>query len=301
MRLPPLAAVRAFEAAARHLSFTRAAAELGMTQAAISYQIKTLEQRTGTSLFRRQHRRIELSEAGARLAPVISDAFARMDAAFAGLRQTAEGVLTVSAVTTLASNWLAPRIGAFQLANPNLAVRLEGSSHLVDFDRDDVDAAIRLGPGPWHRGLRAHRLFCQRLTPVCSPTLAARLGPNPQPRDLLRLPLIEEEGTDWGLWFDLAGVDVADRETAGPPMVLETQQMMVNAAAVSAGVALVEPLMFPGEVTGDRLVRPFDVLLEHDRNQYWLVYPAGRHNAPKIRAFRDWVLAEVAAMEDGTD
>lgn len=301
MQLPPLAAVRAFEAAARHLSFTRAAAELGMTQAAVSYQIKTLEQRTGTPLFRREHRRVALTEAGARLAPVVSDAFARMTAAFAGLRQQVEGVLSISAVTTLASNWLAPRIGAFQLAQPGLAVRLEGNSHLVDFDRDQIDMAIRLGTGPWSRSLRTHRLFLQRLTPVCSPSLAARLGPGPDPRDLLRLPLIEAEGTDWSLWFDLAGVDAADRAGAGPPITLETQQMMVNAAAASAGVALIEPLMFPAIQTDGRLVRPFDIVLESPTNQYWLVYPEARRNTPKIRAFRDWILAQVAAMDTTAD
>ena len=297
MRLPPLAAIRAFEAAARHLSFTRAAEELGMTQAAVSYQIKTLEQRTGTPLFRRRHRRVELTDAGARLAPVIGDAFARMAAAFAGLAKQVEGVLSISAATTLASNWLAPRIGAFQLAQPDLAVRLEGNSHLVDFDRDEIDMAIRLGAGPWAPSLRCHRLFIQRLTPVCSPSLAARLGPDPEPKDLLRLPLIEAEGTDWNHWFDLAGVDAADQAGAGPPITLETQQMMMNAAAASTGVALIEPLMFPASQTEGLLVRPFDIVLESPSNQYWLVYPEARRNAPKIRAFRDWILTEVAAMD----
>ena len=154
-RLPPLSAIRAFEAAARHGSFTKAAEELGMTQAAVSYQVKLLEDRVGTPLFLRQPRRVVLSEAGKRLAPAVADAFQRLNVAFANLRETDENVLSVTAVNTVCTNWLVPRLGRFQMAHPNIAVRLEVSHRVVDFAREDFDIGIRGGKGIWP-GLKAH-------------------------------------------------------------------------------------------------------------------------------------------------
>src|SRR5512138_1146449 len=157
-KLPPLSAIRAFEAAARHGSFTRAADELGMTQAAVSYQVKLLEDRVSTPLFVRQPRRVVLSEAGKRLAPAVAEAFQLLNAAFANLRETDENVLSVTAVNTFCTNWLVPRLGTFQVAHPTIAVRLDASSRLVDFTREEIDIGIRAGKGKWP-GLKAHPLF----------------------------------------------------------------------------------------------------------------------------------------------
>src|SRR4028119_2005532 len=166
--IPPLQAVRAFEAAARHENFTSAAAELGMTQAAVSYQIRLLEERLGVPLFVRSKRRVTPREAGRRLAPVVSDAFDRLPEGFSGLVDEDESVLVISTAQTFASNWLSFRIGGFQIARPELAVRLHTSNALTDFASDEVDVAVRMGPGPWP-GLRQHFLFCLYSTPLCTP------------------------------------------------------------------------------------------------------------------------------------
>lgn len=147
--LPPLSAIRVFESASRHASFTRAVEELGMTQAAVSYQIKLLEERVGAPLFLRKPRQVELTELGKRLAPAINDAFETMRAAFASAREDTQGVLTISAVVTFAANWLVQRLGSFQMRHPALAVRLDTSNDMVDFATSNVDMAIRSGRGEW--------------------------------------------------------------------------------------------------------------------------------------------------------
>ena len=205
-KLPPLTAIRAFEAAARHESFTKAAAELGMTQAAISYQVKLLEDRVGAPLFLRQPKKVVLSEVGKRLAPQVSEAFHRLEAAFAAMRGTAEGVLSVTTVHTFATNWLVPRLGAFQLAHPDIAVRLDVSSRTLDLTREEFDIGIRGGQGAWP-GHKAHRLMEGEFTPLCSPELLARSGPLKEPADLLRLPRLDAHDEWWRQWFALAGVD----------------------------------------------------------------------------------------------
>ncbi|MGH7187198.1 MAG: LysR family transcriptional regulator, partial [Pseudomonadota bacterium] len=166
--LPPLSAIRAFEAAARLGSFTKAAGELGMTQAAVSYQVKLLEDRDGAPLFLRQPRGVALSEAGRRLASPATEAFQRLRAAFAALHETSAGVLSVTSIQTFCANWLAPRLGGFQMAHPDIAVRLESAGRLVDFAREDFDLGIRGGAGNWP-GLKTHLLMPIEFTPLCSP------------------------------------------------------------------------------------------------------------------------------------
>src|SRR5215475_9401449 len=200
--LPPLSAIRAFEAAARHESFTKAADELGMTQAAVSYQVKLLEDRVGAPLFMRLPRRVVLSAAGHRLAPPVTEAFQRLHAAFAAMRDTAETVLSITAIHTFATNWLVPRLGAFNLAHPGIAVRLEVSSKTVDLAREEVDIGIRGGSGSWP-GLVAHRLMRVEFTPLCSPELLARDGPVKTPVDPLRLPVLDGHDEWWQQWFVL--------------------------------------------------------------------------------------------------
>jgi LysR family glycine cleavage system transcriptional activator len=289
--LPPLQAIRVFEAVARHLSFTKAAKELGMTQAAASYQIKLLEERIGAPLFLRRPRQIELTGPGQRLAPAVSEAFALLGQAYAAARGGAEGLLCVTTVLTFASNWLAQHLGAFQVAHPALAVRLDTSSRLTDFAREDVDLAIRSGGGKWP-GLEAHKLLDADFTPMLSPKLAASIGGVKEPADLLRLPILDPGDIWWSQWFEAAGVtghDLAKR----PGSSMGAQAYEANAAMAGHGVAILTRALFKNEIADGRLIQPFD-LVGDDGHAYWLVYPTARRNVPKIRAFRDWILAEIA-------
>ncbi|RUX22318.1 LysR family transcriptional regulator [Mesorhizobium sp. M2A.F.Ca.ET.042.01.1.1] len=289
--LPPLQAIRVFEAVARHLSFTKAAQELGMTQAAASYQIKLLEERIGAPLFLRRPKQIELTGPGQRLAPAVSEAFSILGQAYAAARGGADGLLCVTTVLTFASNWLAQHLGSFQIAHPALAVRLDTSSRLTDFAREDVDLAIRSGGGKWP-GLEAHKLLDADFTPMLSPKLAATIGGVKEPADLLRLPILDPGDVWWSQWFEAAGVtghDLAKR----PGSSMGAQAYEANAAIAGHGVAILTRALFKNELADGRLIQPFD-LVGDDGHAYWLVYPTARRNVPKIRAFRDWILAEIA-------
>jgi LysR family glycine cleavage system transcriptional activator len=289
--LPPMAAVRAFEAAARHKSFTKAAAELGMTQAAVSYQIRLLEEELGGALFLRQPRALELSELGRQLATPVSEAFASLKAAFAAVRSTTAGVLSITAAHTLATNWLLPRLGAFREAHPEVDVRLDTSHRTVDLFHEPFDLALRIGAGPWP-GLEAHHLFPVVFTPMCSPALIERLGRPEMPADLLRLPLISPDDAWWPIWLEAAGVE-GKLVLEAPALRLGVQQMEGRAALAGHGVALLTPAFHREELQAGRLVQLFPIMGSVERS-YWLVYPKARRLLPKIRAFRQWLLAEVA-------
>lgn len=292
-QLPPLQAIRVFEAVARHLSFTKAAVELGMTQAAASYQIKLLEERIGGPLFLRRPRQIVLTEAGQRLAPAVSEAFALIGGAYAAARTGADGVLCVSTLLTFASNWLAQHLGQFQLAHPALAVRVDTSNRIVDFSREDIDLAIRSGGGDWP-GMETHMLFRADFTPVLSPKLAASIGGVKEPADLLRLPILDPGDIWWAEWFKVAGV-FPEGLAMRPGTSMGAQAYEANAAIAGQGVAIVTRALFKTELADGRLIQPFD-LVGDDGHAYWLVYPTARRNVPKIRAFRDWILAEIACL-----
>jgi LysR family glycine cleavage system transcriptional activator len=294
--LPPLAAVRVFEAAARHASFTRAAEELGMTQAAVSYQIKTLEERVGAPLFLRRPRQVELTDTGLRLAAASTRALDILAAAFGRMREDAAGKLTISTVPTLATNWLAPRLGLFQLANPSVAVRLETSPRYVDFTREDVDVAIRVGDGNWP-GLAAHALLPTIFTPMLSPELAASIGGINEPADLLRLPILTPTDPWWGQWLVAAGVS-PEGLRGRPQNEMGSQANEARAAMAGQGVAILTPFFFTSELASGRLMQPVDLVCEDDA-AFWLVYPQGRRNLPKISAFCSWILAEAAASLSG--
>jgi LysR family glycine cleavage system transcriptional activator len=203
-----------FEAAARHGSFTQAAAELGMTQAAVSYQIKLLEQRLGLPLFLRAKRRVQLTEPGRRAALLVTAGLDQIADAFSGLMADNEAVLTVSTTQTFASEWLAPRLGHFQLPRPELAVRLYTDNHVIDFAREDVDAGIRSGAdcSVW-TGLRCHFLFRMHATPLCTPEFRDRHGIK-EPADMLRVPRITPEDVWWRHWFEQVGLE-PPRERGG--------------------------------------------------------------------------------------
>jgi LysR family glycine cleavage system transcriptional activator len=287
--LPPLTAIRAFEAAARHLSFTRAAEELGMTQAAVSYQIKLLEERIGAPLFLRKPRQVALSEAGARLYPQVNRAFELMREAFAEMRTTNDATLTISAVPTFTAQWLVRHLGTFQLGHPQLAVRLDVSQTVVDFAAEEVDVGIRAGTGPWP-GLVQHELVRARFAPMLGPALAGRNGALTQPADLLELPLIDPDDPWWPIWLQRAGVSRYDLESR-PQSRLGAQTYEAQAAMAGQGVALLTPALYRQEVAEGKLVQPFDILGDEGALAYWLVYAEARRNVPKIKAFREWIIA----------
>lgn len=288
-KLPPLAAVRVFEAAARHGNFTRAAEELGMTQAAVSYQVKLLEERLGAPLFRRDKRRVVLTEAGARAQPQISRAFDAIDQAFAQVRAEDEKLLVVSTSNTFANAWLAWRLGSFQMAHPEMAVRLETSDAMADLEAGEVDCAIRAGRGGW-AGLSADKLLDIDFTPMCSPGFVRRHGPI-APADLLRLPLISPHDPWWTVWLREAGVDVPE----GPPRAgvrLDSQAHEGHAAIAGQGMAMLTPFFWRHDLAEERLCRPFEQVSTRGY-AYWFVAPEARRNVPKIKRFREWLLEEI--------
>jgi LysR family glycine cleavage system transcriptional activator len=290
--LPPLAAIRSFEAAARHQSFTRAAEELGMTQAAVSYQIKLLEERVGRPLFSRGARGVTLSDAGRRLAPAVSEAFTQIRAAFEDLSETAEGILRITALATFAANWLVPRLGTFQAQHPTIAVSLDVTNVVLDLEQGEVDVGLRSGHGHWP-GLTAHPLMPAAFTPMLSPQLLERSGPLKEPADLLNLPLIDPADDWWVEWFQEAGVSTPDLSDRTGIRVWN-QQLAGRAALAGQGAAILMPAFFADELASGLLVQPFPIVRTTSDSHYWLVYAEARRRSPKIRAFRDWILAEAA-------
>ena len=288
----PLSAIRVFEAAARHASFTRAADELGITQAAVSWQVKALETRLGQKLFVRRTREVALTPSGERLARAATEAVTLLRSALSDLTETAEGVLSITTLPSFATQWLAPRLGEFQLAHPKIAVRLETAGRVVDLHREPVDVAIRSGDGDWP-GLESHLLMPSDLTPVCSPQFADSLGGFDHPRDLIAAPRIGLE-SEWALWFAAAGLsDVA----AAPPaarLIADTQTVEVGLALAGRGLALASRALFATEFAQGRLIQPFPILARYSGG-LWVCYPRDRRRAPKIAAFRDWILAQADA------
>ncbi|NGP18641.1 LysR substrate-binding domain-containing protein [Devosia aurantiaca] len=292
MTLPPLAAIRAFEAVARHLSFTRAAEELGMTQAAVSYQIRLLEERVGTPLFLRKPRQVELTAAGLRLAPEVAQAFELLRSGFARSRGQVDGMLALSSVPTFASQWLAPNIGLFQLAHPDIAVRVESSGHLVDFAAEEFDAVIR-ATNHEVEGLVYHRLLDAEFAPMISPKLMEEYQIR-EPRDLLRVPQITPDDPWFIKWLELSGIEPPKFDDR-PFSRLESQYMEAAAVAAGRGFAMMTPAFYPEEMASGRLVQPFETV-GWNGHAYYLVYPETRRNQPKIRAFRDWIVDATAPL-----
>jgi len=287
-----LTAIRAFAATARHLSFTKAAAELGMTQAAVSYQIKLLEERVGAPLFLRRPRQIALSEAGARLAPDVAQAFDILRNAFADSRGLIEGMLSITSVPTFASHWLAANIGLFQLANPEIAVRVESSAHVVDFGTEEFDVGIR-ATSKLQEGMVKHLLLKAEFAPMLSPKLVEEYQVR-EPADLLRVPQITPDDPWLCAWLELAGVSMPPTPDR-PFSRLGSQNLEVAAAVAGRGVAMVTPAFYGEEVASGRLVQPFD-MVGWDGHGYYLVYPESRRNSPKIKAFRDWIVEATQSL-----
>ncbi len=291
-KLPPLNSLRAFEAAGRHLSFTKAGEELAVTPTAISHQIRLLEDTLGVKLFRRLPRQILLTDQGQMLLADAKEAFQRL--AQAVERVTAGGLagpLTISSTQTFAWSWLVPRLYKFQAAYPEIDLRLEASQRAVDFHREGVDAAIRFGRGNWP-GLHATKLFGEVLTPLLSRELLASGPPLNEPRDLLRYPLLHDSpfnAEDWRAWFARAGVADLDHRSGG---LFDSSQMAVQAALSGAGVALVMPEFFREQLDSGRLVQPFALTIDSGKSHYFAC-PEQSAGLGKIVAFREWLLKEL--------
>jgi LysR family transcriptional regulator, glycine cleavage system transcriptional activator len=289
--LPPLAAIRVFEAAARLGSFTKAAEELGMTQAAASYQIKILEERAGAPLFVRKTRQIALTEAGERLSPHATGAFSSLADAWLATRGEAAGLLSLTTIQSFASNWLAVNLGAFQLMHPGLAVKVDTSSRLIDLVREDTDIGIRTGQGNWP-GLDSHFLFKADFTPMLSPRLAQSVGGIRKPEDLYKVPLFCPEDLWWDNWFEKAGaVFNRERVIAGPSLGSQAYDAM--AAMADQGAAILTRNLNNAFLRSGQLHQPFDIM-GTDGDGYWLVYSESRRNVPKLRAFKEWILRQTA-------
>ena len=296
--LPPLNGLRAFEAAARHMSFTDAAEELSVTQAAISHQVRGLEQRLGLKLFVRRNRSLLLSEAGQAYLPSVRSAFDQLNEATEKLLQKDRGGhLTVTTTTSFAVKWLVPRLGGFQRANPEIDVRGSTGTALVEFSREDVDIGIRYGRGQWPN-LVAERLVSEDVMPVCAPSLMK--GPNglKKPADLKRFTLLHSVSfpDDWQVWLTAAGVKGID---ASRGISFDFALAAYQAAMDGLGVALGRNPLVEPDLKAGRLVVPFDFKRSSDF-AYYLVYPPEAIRRRKIKAFRDWVmsLAEVAALTE---
>jgi LysR family glycine cleavage system transcriptional activator len=295
-RQVPLNALRVFEAVARLSSFTRAGEELGMTQTAVSYQIKLLEQNIGEPLFLRMPRQIALTETGERLAPKVTEAFALLSDAMASVRQDAQATLHIETTATFAVHWLAQRIGAFQLRHPNIAIRLTTSESLVDLAHEPADVVIRSGRGNWP-GLRAHALMKIDFTPMLHPRLAKTIDGIHTPGDLLRLPIIDRDDPWWDLWFQAAGL--AGQSTGVQPRssLLGAQMLSARAAVAGQGVAILTPRFYADDISIGRLYQPLELTCDDGRS-YWLAYPENRRNVPKIKTFRNWILAEFGIKQE---
>lgn len=296
--LPPLNGLRAFEAAARHMSFTDAAEELSVTQAAISHQVRGLEQRLGLKLFVRRNRSLLLSEAGQAYLPAVRSAFDQLNEATEKLLQKDRGGhLTVTTTTSFAVKWLVPRLGGFQRANPEIDVRVSTGTALVEFSREDVDIGIRYGRGQWPN-LVAERLVAEDVMPVCAPSLMK--GPNglKKPADLKRFTLLHSVSfpDDWQVWLTAAGVKGID---ASRGISFDFALAAYQAAMDGLGVALGRNPLVEPDLKAGRLVVPFDFKRSSDF-AYYLVYPPEAIRRRKIKAFRDWMmsLSEVTALTE---
>jgi LysR family glycine cleavage system transcriptional activator len=290
-RLPSLNALKAFEAAARHESFTQAAEELCVTQGAVSHQVKALEAELGCRLFNREHRRLIITAAGQSYLVVVRDAFDRLALGTETLlQQHNAGVLTVSTSPNFASKWLVHRLGRFAEQHPAIDLRIAATLQHIDFAREDFDLAIRHGDGNWP-GLHVTRLCVEELFPVCSPALARGRNALRAPADLKHHTLLHiNERRDWGAW--LAAANVADVDFSRGP-VFNQASMAIDAAVDGQGITLARSALAAWDLGAGRLVRPFALSLKVPY-AYWIVCPKPTADLPKISTFRKWLLAEAA-------
>ena len=293
-RLPPLNALRCFDIAAKHLSFTKAAAELHVTHSAVSHQIKALEEWLGLPLFRRVNRGLVLTEAGQGYLKPIREAFERLGDATRRLRvRERSGPLTVSVMPSFAGKWLVPRLGRFRQRHPDIDVRISASSELVDFERDDVDIAVRYGRGNWP-GLKIELLMHESLFAVCSPRLLQGPDAIREPADIARHTLLSDLDWRidvWQIWLEAAGLSGLEMRRA---LSFNYSNLMIQAAVDGLGVALSQNALAGDDLAAGRLVRPFDISLPTEY-AYYVVMPEASAERPKIAAFRNWLKDEAKA------
>jgi LysR family glycine cleavage system transcriptional activator len=302
IKTPPLGSVRAFDAAARHLSFTKAAAELGITQAAVSWQIKALEQRLGVSLFDRGRQALALTATGKQLAPGVADALVRLGAAFEAISPASRSAetLRVSVAPTFANMWLVPRLNHFRAAHPGIAVDIDATGELADVAGGAADVAVRHGVGPWP-GLIRQRLLPVILMPACSPALINDQTLPLSADSVARLPLLQPLHLAKP-WFDrmgITGLSALVRNSA----TYHQEHMAASAAMAGQGIAFVNPYFWPEAFADGRLVQIAPEFVMPDDDGYWLAY-RDRPSVPKaIRLFREWIVAEMrsALAGDGKD
>jgi len=290
-RLPSLNALKAFEAAARHQSFTKAADELSVTQGAVSHQVKALEAELGLRLFNRERQRLIITDAGRNYLEVVRDAFDRLAVGTNRLLQLQKsGVLTVTASPNFAAKWLVHRLGRFTETYPDIDLRVSATPQHVDFAREDIDLAIRHGEGEWP-GLSVTRLCVEELFPACSPKLLRGRSALRSPADLARHTLLHvTDRTAWRKWLEAGGVSIENADR-GP--IFNQAHNAIDAAVDGQGIVLARSALAAWDLCAGRLVRPFKLGLKVPY-AYWIVCPKSTANLPKIVTFRDWLLAEAA-------
>ena len=290
-RLPSLNALKAFEAAARHGSFTKAADELSVTQGAVSHQVKALEAELGLRLFNRERQRLVITEAGRTYLEVVRDSFDRLAVGTHRLLQLQKsGVLTLTTSPNFASKWLVHRLGSFSEAHPEIDLRVSATRQHIDFAREDFDMAIRHGDGQWP-GLHVTRLCVEELFPVCSPKFLRGRGALRSPTDLKHHTLLHvTDRRDWINWLEAAGVSDVNI-TRGP--VFGERSMGIDAAVDGQGIALARSALAAWDLLAGRLVRPFTLGLKVSY-AYWIVCPKSTADLPKIATFRSWLVDEAA-------
>ena len=300
-RLPPLTALRAFEAAARHMSFAKAAEELHVTPAALSFQIKSLEDHLGAPVFHRLNRAVELTEAGRALAPGVTDGFQSLNTAWrSAQRLTNEVTLMVTAGPAFTAKWLAPRFYEFARAHPDIDLRFSATLRNLDFARDEVDVAIRFGLDKQDPGLWMHPLAGEWVVPVMTPDMAERF---PTPESLRDATLIHDESiaflrpqVDWAAWFRLMNLDID--ATHGPRFTGADHS--IDAALAGAGVALGRRALVVKDIDEGRLVAPFPHAIGLQA-RFRFLCREGTENRPHIAAFRQWMLDEIAKLTPVTE
>ena len=296
-RLPPLTALRAFDAAARHMSFAIAAAELNVTPAALSFQIKSLEEHLGAPLFHRLNRAVKLTEAGLALAPDAQSGFEILKSGWRAARRTQDHQsLTVTAGPAFTAKWLAPRLFDFAQAHPEIELRFSASLRIMDFNRDNIDVAIRFGSGP-DKGLYAMELVAEWVVPVMLPEMAKRF---PTPADLAQAVLVNDNSIDfldppanWQAWFRAMGLDIAP--SSGPSF--SQGDHAIDAALAGVGVALGRRALVIKDLADGRLVAPYPFALPVN-GRFRFLCPEGAETRPQIAAFRAWMINETAKTSD---
>ncbi len=289
-KLPPLNPLRAFEAAARTLSFTKAADELFITQAAISHQIKILEDIIGIKLFKRLNRAVMLTEEGMIFLPHVRDA---LDILATGMNKLTDnettGALTVSVMPSFAATWLVPRLMGFKQAYPEIDLRISANFELVDFNRDNIDVALRWGGGNYS-GLMSQHFMTEDLFPVCSPDLLKNSKyPLNSPADLKYFPLIHDEmGADWRMWLLAANIKDINIDKG---MWLNQSDLVIQTAIAGQGIALGRSSIAHAALMSGQLIKPFDLTIPSDL-AFYIVAPEGNFNKPKVKSFRQWIMSE---------